>query len=126
MATKCDDPLPHCEIAARPTTILGEDGRKIYTRAGGTIKLVELLTEATDRAAAIDTQRAEVARAVGIGAVSSVIERYLLSTSNPTRFPCTAPRGSVRHRAACGRCRDGREGGRFHEQPGARRHVRRR
>lgn len=57
--------------------ILGEDGKTIRTRAGGSIKLVELLTEAIDRAAAIvaarteldETERAGVARAVGIGAV---------------------------------------------------------
>lgn len=57
--------------------ILGEDGKTIRTRAGGSIKLVELLTEAIDRAAAIvaerielnETERAAVARAVGIGAV---------------------------------------------------------
>jgi arginyl-tRNA synthetase len=58
-------------------SILGADGKTIRTRAGGSIKLVELLTEAVDRAAAVvaerseldDDQRAEVARAVGIGAV---------------------------------------------------------
>jgi arginyl-tRNA synthetase len=58
-------------------SILGADGKTIRTRAGGSIKLVELLTEAIDRAAAVvaerselnDDQRAEVARAVGIGAV---------------------------------------------------------
>ncbi|MET0136127.1 MAG: arginine--tRNA ligase [Kibdelosporangium sp.] len=58
-------------------SILGEDGKTIRTRAGGSIKLVELLTEAVDRAAAIvesrseldDAERTEVARAVGIGAV---------------------------------------------------------
>jgi arginyl-tRNA synthetase len=58
-------------------SILGEDGKTIRSRAGGTIKLVELLTEAVDRAATIvesrseldPAERAEVARAVGIGAV---------------------------------------------------------
>jgi arginyl-tRNA synthetase len=58
-------------------SILGEDGKTIRSRAGGTIKLVELLTEAVDRAAAVvkerselsEAEQAEVARAVGIGAV---------------------------------------------------------
>ncbi|WP_199433664.1 arginine--tRNA ligase [Qaidamihabitans albus] len=58
-------------------SILGEDGKTIRTRAGGSVKLVELLTEAIDRAAAIvadrselgDEERHAVARAVGIGAV---------------------------------------------------------
>ena len=58
-------------------TILGEDGKTIRSRSGGTIKLAELLTEAVDRAAAVVAERselsaaeqAEVARTVGIGAV---------------------------------------------------------
>jgi len=59
-------------------TILGPDGRPFRTRAGGTVRLSELLDEAAERAAAIvadknpdltPSQRAEVARAVGIGAV---------------------------------------------------------
>ncbi|WP_442933647.1 arginine--tRNA ligase [Micromonospora sp. CPCC 206060] len=58
-------------------TILGEDGKTIRTRAGGSIKLVELLTEAVSHAADIVAERSElgpeeqaqVARAVGIGAV---------------------------------------------------------
>lgn len=58
-------------------TILGEDGKTIRTRAGGSVKLVELLSEAIERATAVIAERgelelaerAEVARAVGIGAV---------------------------------------------------------
>ncbi|MBO4208387.1 arginine--tRNA ligase [Micromonospora echinofusca] len=58
-------------------TILGEDGKTIRTRAGGSIKLVELLTEAVGHAADVVAERSElgpaeqarVARAVGIGAV---------------------------------------------------------
>lgn len=57
--------------------VLGEGGKQVRTRAGGTIKLVDLLTEAVDRAAAIVAERSEldaaeqaqVARAVGIGSV---------------------------------------------------------
>ncbi|WP_018684188.1 arginine--tRNA ligase [Actinokineospora enzanensis] len=58
-------------------TILGEDGKTIRTRAGGSVKLVELLEEAVQQAAktvaersSLDSDRqVEVARAVGIGAV---------------------------------------------------------
>ncbi|GAA2993270.1 arginine--tRNA ligase [Actinokineospora diospyrosa] len=58
-------------------TILGEDGKTIRTRAGGSVKLVELLQEAVEQAAktvaersSLDAERqADVARAVGIGAV---------------------------------------------------------
>jgi arginyl-tRNA synthetase len=58
-------------------SILGEDGKTIRTRAGGSVKLVELLAEAVEHAAAAvaerseldDRTQAEVARAVGIGAV---------------------------------------------------------
>jgi arginyl-tRNA synthetase len=57
-------------------SILGEDGRTVRTRAGGSVKLVDLLVEAIDRAAAFtersglaEEQQAAVARAVGIGAV---------------------------------------------------------
>jgi arginyl-tRNA synthetase len=58
-------------------TILGEDGKTIRTRAGGSIKLVELLNEAVshatevvkDRSDLAPEQQAEVAHAVGIGAV---------------------------------------------------------
>lgn len=59
-------------------TILGADGKPFKTRSGETPKLIELLTEAVERAAAViaeknpelDTATAgEVARQVGIGAV---------------------------------------------------------
>jgi arginyl-tRNA synthetase len=59
-------------------TILGTDGKPLRTREGGTIKLRLLLDEALKRAAAVIEQknpdlpsdrRADVARAVGIGAV---------------------------------------------------------
>lgn len=57
-------------------SILGEDGRTIRTRAGGSVKLVDLLVEAIDRAEGAaerdeltEEQQAAVARAVGIGAV---------------------------------------------------------
>jgi arginyl-tRNA synthetase len=58
-------------------SILGEDGKTIRSRAGGTIKLVDLLTEAVDHAAAVIAERtdfdaaeqARLARVVGIGAV---------------------------------------------------------
>ncbi|MEO6089831.1 MAG: arginine--tRNA ligase [Umezawaea sp.] len=58
-------------------SILGEDGKTIRSRAGGTIKLVDLLTEAVDHAAAVIAERtdfdaaeqARLAKVVGIGAV---------------------------------------------------------
>jgi arginyl-tRNA synthetase len=57
-------------------SILGADGRTIRTRAGDSVKLADLLTEAVDRATAItgrgrapEADRAAVAHAVGIGAV---------------------------------------------------------
>ncbi|MGH3624493.1 MAG: arginine--tRNA ligase, partial [Sciscionella sp.] len=58
-------------------SILGADGRTIRTRAGDSLKLVELLDEAVEEAARVVAERseldsvaqAEVARAVGIGAV---------------------------------------------------------
>ncbi|GIG86053.1 arginine--tRNA ligase [Plantactinospora endophytica] len=58
--------------------VLGPDGRKLASRAGDSVKLVELLDEAVDRAAALARQKnprldpaavAEVAKAIGIGAV---------------------------------------------------------
>src|SRR5215472_12424163 len=57
--------------------VLGPDGKRFRTRAGESIRLVELLEEAVERAAAVvaerseltDEERARVARAVGVGAV---------------------------------------------------------
>ncbi|GAA1589603.1 arginine--tRNA ligase [Kribbella hippodromi] len=55
-------------------TVLGPNGRPFKTRAGGTVKLVELLDSAVARADALlagreGVDRAATARAVGIGAV---------------------------------------------------------
>jgi arginyl-tRNA synthetase len=59
-------------------SILGSDGKILRTRAGASVKLIDLLDEAVRRAAAIvaeknpdldEATRAEVAQAVGIGAV---------------------------------------------------------
>ncbi|GAA3753855.1 arginine--tRNA ligase [Plantactinospora mayteni] len=58
--------------------VLGPDGRKLASRAGDSVKLVELLDEAVARATALARQKnpglgpaavAEVGRAIGIGAV---------------------------------------------------------
>lgn len=58
--------------------ILGDDGKPFKTRSGDTVKLGELLDEAVSRALAVvneknpelpETQRREIARVVGIGAV---------------------------------------------------------
>jgi arginyl-tRNA synthetase len=67
----------HTAVHINFGTILGEDGKTIRTRAGGSIKLVELLTEAVDNAARVVAERSgldpaeqeAVAGAVGIGAV---------------------------------------------------------
>ncbi|GGS73158.1 arginine--tRNA ligase [Planobispora rosea] len=57
-------------------SVLGSDGKMFKTRSGKSIKLVELLDEADDRAAAViadreydDAARTEIAHAVGMGAV---------------------------------------------------------
>ncbi|MGA4686993.1 arginine--tRNA ligase [Micromonospora sp. AB353] len=59
-------------------SILGPDGRMLRSRAGGSVKLVGLLTEAVERATALARKRnpelgeaeaAAVGRAVGIGAI---------------------------------------------------------
>jgi len=59
-------------------SVLGPDGKMFKTRSGETVKLSALLDEAVERAASVvaakspdldDAGRAEVARAVGIGAV---------------------------------------------------------
>lgn len=59
-------------------TMLGSDGKPFKTRSGGTVKLIELLDEAVERAEQLiaekdpdlsPAERKEVARKVGIGAV---------------------------------------------------------
>jgi arginyl-tRNA synthetase len=59
-------------------SILGEDGKPFKTRSGETVKLADLLDEAEERALKIvsvknpdlpETQRREIARVVGLGAV---------------------------------------------------------
>jgi arginyl-tRNA synthetase len=59
-------------------TMLGKDGKPFKTRSGDTVKLKDLLLEAVERAARVDAERgaqlsperrAQVNRAVGIGAV---------------------------------------------------------
>ena len=59
-------------------TMLGEDGKPFKTRTGGTVKLVDLLDEAEERAYTLvsaknpeldEAERREIARVVGIGAV---------------------------------------------------------
>ncbi|WP_435124764.1 arginine--tRNA ligase [Micromonospora tulbaghiae] len=59
-------------------SILGPDGRMLRSRAGGSVKLVGLLTEAVERAVALARERspelseaeaAEVGHAVGVGAI---------------------------------------------------------
>src|SRR5579859_2224388 len=59
-------------------SVLGPDGKMLRTRAGGSIKLVELIEEAITRSAAAvaeknpqldEATRAQVAQAVGVGAI---------------------------------------------------------
>lgn len=58
-------------------SVLGADGRMLRTRSGNSVRLIELLDEAVERAAAVIAERSEldeadragVARAVGIGAI---------------------------------------------------------
>ena len=59
-------------------TMLGDDGKPFKTRTGGTVKLSDLLAEAVERATSVveaknpdlpADQKAEIAKAVGIGAV---------------------------------------------------------
>ncbi len=59
-------------------TMMGEDGKPFKTRAGGTVKLADLLAEAVERAERLivdkdpdlsGDERKEVARKVGIGAI---------------------------------------------------------
>ncbi|WP_212834550.1 arginine--tRNA ligase [Catellatospora sp. TT07R-123] len=59
--------------------VLGADGRKLASRAGGTVKLADLLDEAVARALALvdntdldEETKASVAHAVGIGAIKYV------------------------------------------------------
>ncbi|WP_030165899.1 arginine--tRNA ligase [Spirillospora albida] len=65
---------------AKIGNVLGTDGKILKTRAGGTVKLAELLEEAVERAGAVfdeiqrdepldDATRAAIVRDVGIGAV---------------------------------------------------------
>ena len=70
---------PHVRLDHVPFgTILGKDNRPFKTRQGGTVKLIDLLDEAEQRAAAIinqknpdlpDGKREAIAHAVGIGAL---------------------------------------------------------
>ena len=71
---KPEQSYEHCPFGM----MLGSDGKPFKTRSGGTVKLVELLDEAVERAAKLlaqrDTELSEdelnaVARKVGIGAV---------------------------------------------------------
>ncbi|OLT33792.1 arginine--tRNA ligase [Actinomadura sp. CNU-125] len=71
-----DVPAEHAQIG----NVLGTDGKILKTRAGGTVKLAELLDEAVERAGAAfdqiehveefdDATRSQIVEAVGMGAV---------------------------------------------------------
>ena len=80
-----DVEIVHVQIG----NVLGTDGKILRTRSGDDIKLMDLLDEAVDRAGQVladreydDTERALIARAVGIGAV-----KYAdLSVSHDTEY----------------------------------------
>src|SRR6266536_1586533 len=95
-------------------SVLGEDGKMLRSRAGRTVKLIDLLDEATTRAAELARQKnsdldeatvAEVARAVGIGAVKYAdLSTDRITTTSSTGSACwhstaTPPRPAVRARA---------------------------
>ena len=84
---KTGRPVPRMEHVAFGT-ILGEDGRPIKTKEGGSVKLKDLLREAVSRSEAIVREKnpdldeetiARVARAVGLGAI-----RYVDLSQNRT------------------------------------------
>ena len=50
-------------------SILGADGKMFRTRSGDSVKLAALLDEAVDPGGGAGTRPAEIARAVGIGAI---------------------------------------------------------
>lgn len=68
-----------CALEHHPFgTMLGDDGKPFKTRTGGTVKLMDLLREAEERAFALvgeknpqlsEEERREIARVVGIGSV---------------------------------------------------------
>ncbi len=68
-----------CSLEHHPFgTMMGEDGKPFKTRAGGTVKLVDLIDEAEQRAYAVvseknpglsEGERRAIARSVGVGAV---------------------------------------------------------
>ncbi|WP_370280202.1 arginine--tRNA ligase [Pontibacterium sp.] len=68
-----------CSLEHHPFgTMMGEDGKPFKTRAGGTVKLADLLVEAVEKAEALleskgsdlsEEERKDAARKIGIGAV---------------------------------------------------------
>ncbi|MDI3324825.1 arginine--tRNA ligase [Pontibacterium granulatum] len=68
-----------CSLEHHPFgTMMGEDGKPFKTRAGGTVKLADLLKEAVEKAEALleskgsdlsEAERKDAARKIGIGAV---------------------------------------------------------
>ena len=87
--------------------VLGPDGKKLATRAGKAVKLIELLDEAVERAAAVVASKspdlpteeaAALAKAVGIGAVkyadlsSDRVKDYLFDFDRMLAWTATPPR----------------------------------
>src|SRR5690606_40850882 len=81
VARQANFALPHCSLEhISYGTMMGKDGKPFKTRSGGTVKLVELLDEAVERAFSIvseknpgltEDERRESARAVGIDSVTT-------------------------------------------------------
>lgn len=98
-------------------SVLGEDGKVLRTRAGGSVRLAELLAEGIERANAIVAEknpelsadeRAVIARAVGIGAIkyadlsSDRVKDYVFDWSRMLAFDGnTAPYLQYAHARIC-------------------------
>jgi arginyl-tRNA synthetase len=98
-------------------SVLGADGKVLRTRAGANVKLVELLEEGVERAAAIvaeknpelsPDERARIARAVGIGAIkyadlsSDRVKDYVFDWARMLAFDGnTAPYLQYAHARIC-------------------------
>lgn len=98
-------------------SVLGEDGKVLRTRAGATVRLIELLEEGVERARSIVAEKAPelpieqrdaIARAVGIGAIkyadlsSDRVKDYVFDWSRMLAFDGnTAPYLQYAHARIC-------------------------
>ncbi|SUA21075.1 arginyl-tRNA synthetase [Neisseria gonorrhoeae] len=92
-------------------TMMGKDGKPFKTRSGDTVKLVDLLTEAVERATALVKEKnpelgadeaAKIGKTVGIGAVkyadlSKTAPAIMCSTGTPcSHLKATPPLPAIR------------------------------